>query len=102
MHPETDKSFGELKDLNADSPKDRQFWNIPFLWDSEQKGGFIIQKFLVNEGFIYSAVPPIGKLEDCRCYTISLWESGYTYYLGRTQTGDWMGFKMNSWHEYNP
>lgn len=42
------------------------------------------------------------KLEDCRCYTISFWESGYTYYLGRTQTGDWMGFEISSWHEYNP
>ncbi len=42
------------------------------------------------------------KLEDCRCYTISFWESGYTYYLGRTQTGDWMGFQVNHWSEYNP
>jgi hypothetical protein len=308
MHPETDSIFRQLKDFNADSPKDRKFWNMPFLWDSEQKGKFNIWKFLVNQRFVYSAVPPIDKavneaishwqgielrgtptiqteyqyasywnerkdrvpdyildkrakiyealgyfikqnlqnievhvlsgpfyqdlgfevhiilgqtvdldwlcimptvpdetqvhesrlsrgniraliscksenkntqkifenvhkivtclvpitiygyydnpykhqilcttspnkikaikmglqvselmgidkslssilkyhggeqvgqfmkekLEDCRCYTISLWESGYTYYIGRTQTGDWMGFKMNSWHEYNP
>ncbi|PSF37589.1 hypothetical protein C7H19_08500 [Aphanothece hegewaldii CCALA 016] len=42
------------------------------------------------------------ELKNCRRYAISLWNSGYEYYLGQTKTGDWIGFQLLYWSEYNP
>ncbi|WP_448266029.1 hypothetical protein [Nostoc sp. DSM 114159] len=36
------------------------------------------------------------------CYTISFWDVGYTYEVGQTPAGDWIGVRSQGEFEYNP
>ncbi|MBD2210292.1 hypothetical protein H6G27_10425 [Nostoc linckia FACHB-104] len=41
-------------------------------------------------------------LSDRTLYTISFWDIGYTYEVGQTPAGDWIGVRSTSEFEYNP
>ncbi|MEH2357445.1 hypothetical protein [Nostoc sp.] len=41
-------------------------------------------------------------LRDRTCYSISFWDVGYTYEVGQTPAGDWLGVRSQSEFEYNP
>ncbi|MFB2894837.1 hypothetical protein ACE1CI_18155 [Aerosakkonemataceae cyanobacterium BLCC-F50] len=42
------------------------------------------------------------QLSDRTIYTLSFWDIGYTYEIGKTPTGDWLGVKTQLEFEYNP
>ncbi|MDF5710101.1 MAG: hypothetical protein PUP90_21140 [Nostoc sp. S4] len=35
-------------------------------------------------------------------YSISFWDVGYSYEVGQTTAGDWIGVRTQSEFEYNP
>lgn len=41
-------------------------------------------------------------LRDRTIYDLSFWDMGYTYDLGQTPTGDWIGTRYQKEFEYNP
>ncbi|MHC5740355.1 MAG: hypothetical protein ACYTXT_00355 [Nostoc sp.] len=41
-------------------------------------------------------------LRDRTCYSISFWDVGYTYEVGQTPAGDWLGVRSQGEFEYNP
>ena len=41
-------------------------------------------------------------LGDRTFYDLSFWDAGYTYELGQTPTGDWLGTCHQKEFEYNP
>jgi hypothetical protein len=41
-------------------------------------------------------------LRDRTLYDISFWDIGYTYHLGKTPVGDWIGAREQSEFQYNP
>lgn len=42
------------------------------------------------------------KLGACAIYRLSFWDIGYTYEVGQTPTGDWLGVRSLLEFEYNP
>lgn len=42
------------------------------------------------------------KLGDKAVYTLSFWDKGYTYEIGQTPSGDWLGVRSILEFEYNP
>ncbi|MDZ7993222.1 MAG: hypothetical protein RM022_030575 [Nostoc sp. EfeVER01] len=41
-------------------------------------------------------------LANCTYYSISFWDVGYTYEIGQTPAGDWLGVRSTSEFDYNP
>ncbi len=41
-------------------------------------------------------------LANCTYYSISFWDVGYSYEVGQTPGGDWIGERSQSEFEYNP
>ena len=70
-------------------------------------GKFTLYEFCSEDDDIYKDGKRIERfmnryLTKRKCFTFSFWDVGCGYDIGRTSTGDWIGFEYTSEFMYNP
>ena len=70
-------------------------------------GKFTLYEFCSEDDDIYKDGKRIKRfmnryLTKRKCFTFSFWDVGCGYDIGRTSTGDWIGFEYTSEFMYNP